>query len=150
LYYEPKENLGPNGLRFSFTIYVRLKFTIRRLTDVRLTKFTKSDGTVIIYTYDASGYRTSKTVGDKTTKYYYGHNGHIIQEDHDRYFINYKYDASGICGFDLVYMDGSSYNTEYFHYVNDLLGNVKYILDNNGNIMVKYTYSAFLPILKDC
>ena len=72
----------------------------------KLKTFTKTDGTVISYTYDENGIRTGKTAGSDSVRYILDGN-RIIQEKHTDYILTFIYDDSNsLIGFN--YDNGSS------------------------------------------
>ena len=89
---------------------------------------------IATYTYNASGIRTSKTVGTKETKFYLNGNKVVAQKDDENSLVFY-YGIDGLTGF-------NHNGTEYIYkknIQNDIIG----IYDNNGQEIVKYTYDAW-------
>ena len=95
-----------------------------------------SDGsTDISYTYNDNGIRQSKTVNNVKT-IYTTVNGRITSQKTGNDMIMFRYDESDK-------LIGFKYNgTEYFYILN-LQGDVSAILDNNGSLVVEYTYDAW-------
>jgi len=91
-------------------------------------------GENISYKYNLSGIRTSKTVGDKTTKYYLNGNKIVRQETGDE-TMDFFYGVNGLCGFSL---NGQNY-TYKKNAQNDIIG----IYDSTGKQIVKYDYDAW-------
>ena len=91
-------------------------------------------GDIATYTYNASGIRTSKTIGTKETKFYLNGNKVVAQKD-DKNSLVFYYGIDGLTGF-------NHNGTEYIYkknIQNDIIG----IYDNNGQEIVKYTYDAW-------
>ena len=101
----------------------------------QLKRFVKSDGTVIDYTYNANGIRTSKTVGGVTHTYTLD-GTKILREVWDGNTLIPLYDnEDGVCG--IVY-NGSPY-----YFVKNLLGDVIAIANARGEVEARYTYDAW-------
>ena len=88
------------------------------------------------YSYDTNGMRYNKVVDNKRTEYYLdgtkilgenriGHGGVIL----------YIYDETGIAGM--------IYNSSYYYYEKNVLGDVVAVLDINNNEVASYTYDAW-------
>ena len=103
----------------------------------------KSFGDIASYTYNVSGIRTSKQIGNTTTKYFLDGNRILAQVDTVSGVDNttvtttteYIYGADGITGFVL---EGIPY-----YYKKNLQGDIIGILDSNLQIVTKYTYDAW-------
>ncbi len=94
-----------------------------------------SDGTnTVTFTYDVFGIRTSKTVDNVTTHYVY-ENGKLLRQVTGNERIDFIYGRDGIIGFKL--------NNVPYLYRKNLFGDVVEIYDQNGNVVGKYSYSAF-------
>ena len=89
----------------------------------RLTKF----GTTT-FAYDGAGRRVSK--GNIT--FTYDSNGRLLKQSNGLKFI---YDNSGVAGV--------KYSDNTYFYRRDAQGNIIALLDNNGNVVVKYVYDAW-------
>ncbi|MDE6047747.1 MAG: hypothetical protein K2F56_03865, partial [Anaeroplasmataceae bacterium] len=90
----------------------------------------------IEYTYDEQGLRTRKKVNGSTTKYYYDRTN-LITEVNPSYRLDFLYDAE-----DQLY--GFIYNnSDKYYYVRDFMQNILGIIDSNGNLVVKYEYTAY-------
>jgi RHS repeat-associated protein len=107
---------------------------------------------VINYTYNADGYRTSKTIteGLNYKQYTYGLLGsnviheeiysviNLVQTTRDIY---YTYDFDGtLVGFNL--------NSEDYFYINNIQGDIVAIVDQDGNAVVKYDYDSYGNIIQ--
>ena len=82
----------------------------------------------ISFAYNGNGERIRKG----TTKYYYDCNGRLLKSSDG---LMYIYDATGLEGF--------IYGGQWYHYRTDIQGNVIAILDNNGNVVLRYNYDAW-------
>ena len=95
----------------------------------------------IIFEYDSNGNRISKTTSNNITKYWYDDNK-IIRSKKNQIVMDYMYDNNNqLIGF---YMNGKDYD-----YCKDITGNINEIVDSNGNIMVKYCYTAYGEVTID-
>ena len=104
----------------------------------KLKTFTKTDGTVISYTYDENGIRTGKKIGSESVEYVLS-GSNIIQEKRANYTLTFLYDGDTLVGFN--YKAGTT-NADYYYGI-DNFGNINYIYDANGNIVVTYKYDAW-------
>ncbi len=101
----------------------------------QLKKFTKADGTVIQYTYNANGIRTSKTV-DGVLHTYQLDGTKILKETWGDCTLIPLYDnEDSVCG--IIY-DDAAY---YFH--KNLQGDVIGIKNAYGVLVARYTYDAW-------
>lgn len=91
------------------------------------------------FNYDKYGNRIQKNIGDNTTDYYYD-NSKIIYELNDDYEINYIYLNDTIVGL--------KYNGKEYYYVKNVQNDVLAIVDQNGNVMVSYTYDPFGSVIE--
>ena len=101
----------------------------------QLKQFTKADGTVIQYAYNANGIRTSKTVGG--VQHTYSLDGtKILKETWGDCTLIPLYDnEDSVCG--IMYDDAP-----YYFYKN-LQGDILEITDRNGSVVARYTYDAW-------
>ena len=101
----------------------------------QLKSFTKSDGTAIAYTYNANGIRTSKTVGG--VKHTYMLDGtKVLKEVWGSNTLIPLYDnEDSVCGI--------VYNGEPYYFVKNLQGDVIAIVDEDVEIVAKYSYDAW-------
>ena len=110
----------------------------------QLKRFVKSDGTVIDYTYNANGIRTSKTVGG--VKHVYSlDDGNIGIESWNNNVLQTLYDnEESVCGI--------IYNNVPYYFLKNLQGDIVAITDNKANVVAKYTYDAWgkCTITYDC
>jgi RHS repeat-associated protein len=99
----------------------------------------------ITYTYDADGYRASKTVNGQTTTYQYV-NGMLVYECRPDMEIFYLYDSYNNLTGIRIYNSGSSSATNYYVTTNvqrDVLG----IYNANGDKLAGYEYDAWGNVL---
>ena len=108
----------------------------------KLKTFTKTDGTAISYTYNGDGIRTGKTVGSERVEYLLDGTS-IIREIRDDYTLTFLYDDGTLVGFN--YNNGTS-NADYYYGI-DIWGNINYIYNSTGTVVVKYEYDAWGKIL---
>ena len=101
----------------------------------QLKQFTKEDGTVISYTYNANGIRTSKTVGG--VKHEFVLDGtKILRETWDGNTLTPLYDnEESVCGI--------VYNNVPYYFLENLQGDVIAIVDKNAQTVARYTYDAW-------
>ena len=85
------------------------------------------------YTYDARGRRLTKQHGtEEPIRFTYDSNGKLIQQSDGLEFI---YDHAGVMGV--------TYNGSTFFYRKNAQNDVISLLDNQGRVVVKYTYDAW-------
>ncbi len=103
----------------------------------RLTSILRRDGIKFTYTYNEQGLRIRKqTSNGSTTNYYYDEDKLII-EVAPNYRLDFLYDENNqLYGF--IYNNDAKY-----YYVRDFMQNILGIVDNNGNLVVKYNYTAY-------
>ena len=91
------------------------------------------------YTYNESGIRTSKTVGEDTTEFYLNGTNVIYQTDgtNDIYFFYDRNDE--IVGF--------KYNGNNYFYVKNAMGDITDIADSSGVVVASYTYDPWGSVL---
>ena len=105
----------------------------------RLKSLTKADGTVISYAYDENGIRTGKTVGSESVRYILD-GTRILKEIRNAYTLTFLYDNSGtLIGFN--YNNGTT-SADYYYGI-DNWGNINYIYDSTGAVVVTYKYDAW-------
>ncbi len=110
----------------------------------QLTGYSNSNQS-ISYTYDADGYRASKTVNGQTTTYQYV-NGMLVYECRPDMEIFYLYDSyNNLTGL-RVYNSGSSSATNYYVTTN-VQGDVLGIYNANGDKLAGYEYDAWGNVL---
>ncbi len=101
----------------------------------RLISF-QQNGNVTKYTYNAEGLRTSKTQGSNTIEYYYS-GDRLIAEKNIDYNLNFLYDENGkLYGF-------IKDNANKYYYIRDFMQNILGFIDDNGKLVVKYSYDAY-------
>ena len=110
----------------------------------KLTGYSNSNQN-ITYTYDADGYRASKTVNGQKTTYQYV-NGMLVYECRPDMEIFYLYDSySKLTGIRLCYNNSE---TEYNYYATtNAQGDVLGIYNANGDQLAAYEYDAWGNVL---
>ena len=111
----------------------------------QLKKFIKTDGTVIDYTYNANGIRTSKTIkGSETeagvTHIYTLDGTKILRETWTKDGVNHSIipmynNEDSVCGI--------QYNGEPYYFQKNLQGDIIAIVDKEANTVVQYSYDAW-------
>lgn len=99
-----------------------------------LSSFTK-DGETATFVYDKDKLLSKKTVGDEVTEYVW-YNGKLIREKTGEEYGDYYYGTDGIEGF-----KHSSLGTYYYR--KNLFGDITEIVDGNGDIKGKYSYTGY-------
>ena len=101
----------------------------------QLKKFVKSDGTVIDYTYNANGIRTSKTIDG--VKHTYTLDGtKILRETWDGNTLIPLYDnEDSVCGF--------LYNSVPYYFIKNLQDDVIAIVNKDAQTVARYSYDAW-------
>ena len=98
------------------------------------------DGEQVSYTYDMSGVRSNKQVGD-TTYTYTTLSGKVMRQTWgDNNVLEFVYD-DGNQPFAVIYKHGQT--TELYYYVLNAQGDVSAILDSGGKIAASYDYDAW-------
>ena len=121
-----------NGSNYTFT------WTGRELTTAK-----KGGGNVISYEYNASGMRTSKTVGGAKTLYFYD-GDRLVGEMNGTNITVYLYSPDGgIVGMQVRSLSSSSSGWSTYWYEKNLQGDIVAIYDNSGNKQVTYAYDAW-------
>ncbi len=114
----------------------------------RLSTFTK-DKIKTTYTYDDQGLRTHKSVAGKRGITYYYTGTKLVTEIRVPSRTNLEEYVKGNVRLDYLYDEnGQLYgfiknNAEKHYYIKDILGTILGIVDANGNLEAKYSYSAF-------
>lgn len=98
-----------------------------------------STTTAVDYTYDLSGLRTSKTVGDVTHNYLYA-GGKLMRETYGSNTLDFFYDANGT-------PYALKYNGTVYYYVTNLQGDVIRVVDSNGNTVASYEYDPYGKVI---
>jgi len=91
----------------------------------------------VTYAYDAFGRRMSKTVGSSTTYYLYDGDALIAEVDASTEQVTKAY----TWGADGLVSDHSGTQSRF--YLFDALGNVRSLLDPNGNLLASAAYTAY-------
>ena len=111
----------------------------------QLKQFAKDDGTVIDYTYNANGIRTSKTIrtseNDAGVTHTYTLDGTKIlretwtKDNVEHTFIPIYDNEDVVCGI--------QYNGEPYYFQKNLQGDIIAIVDKNVNTVARYSYDAW-------
>ena len=121
-----------NGSSYTFT------WTGRELATA-----TKGSGSVISYEYNASGMRTSKTVGGAKTLYFYD-GDRLVGEMNTSYITVYLYSPDGgVVGMQVRSLSSSSSAWSTYWYEKNLQGDIVAIYGDNGTKYVTYRYDAW-------
>ena len=97
----------------------------------------------ITYTYDADGLRSSKTVNNVTTEYYWLEGILHGQRTGNEYII-FLYDENGIAYGMLVNNNGTE---QYYYYLFNAQGDVVGIMNSEGQTVAEYSYDAWGNVL---
>ena len=119
--------------------FTNLNWTGRQLNSLKL-----SENTLASYKYNADGLRTKKTItnteNSSTIEYtYVWENGVLAYQSGGGYELYFNYVDGDLVGFTYV---ESGAETDYYYGKNNL-GEIRYIYDDGGNIVVTYTYDAW-------
>lgn len=87
------------------------------------------------YTYNADGLRTSKTVGEVTTEYYWM-NGSLQGEKTGEEYLQFLYDETGSAYGDGVILKNGTQES-YYYYECNLQGDIIGIIDSTGTRVVE-------------
>ncbi len=99
-------------------------------------------GTLIRFTYDDSGKRTSKTYAGVDSYYYYA-GDNLISSTFGAGRLDYFYGADGTPeGFTYTNNDVTTDNGTYY-YVKNAQGDILEIINEDGDTVVKYSYDAW-------
>ncbi|MCQ4021796.1 hypothetical protein [Ruminococcus sp. zg-924] len=101
----------------------------------QLATLTKDNKTTS-YTYDISGIRTQKNIDGLATKYYYDDSNNLVSMTVGDKKLMFYYDANGS-------VSSVQYNNAMYYYVKKLQGDIRRIVDENGNIVAIYSYDPF-------
>ena len=93
----------------------------------------------ISFRYDSENIRINKIVNGSQIDYIYV-GSDLIREKRGDIDITYIYGLDGVIGFEYKEADGQ---VSRYYYLKNIQGDVTNILDNNGNIIVKYAYDAW-------
>lgn len=98
-----------------------------------------STTTAVDYTYDLSGLRTSKTVGDVIHNYLYA-GSKLMRETYGSNTLDFFYDANGT-------PYALKYNGTVYYHVTNLQGDVIRIVDASGNTVASYEYDPYGKVI---
>ena len=88
------------------------------------------------YTYDMNGLRTTKTVNNVTTDYFYNNTVLMGFTDSNSNALLFSYDANG-------QVQAVNYNGTYYYYLRNGQGDIVKLIDGSGNIVVEYAYDSW-------
>ena len=97
------------------------------------------DGEQVSYTYDMSGVRSNKQVGD-TTYTYTTLSGKVMRQQWGEKSLEFVY-GDGNQPFAVIYNDGST--STLYYYVLNAQGDVAAILNSSGKLAASYDYDAW-------
>jgi len=106
----------------------------------RLTKIIEVNKDTIEYFYNEEGMRTKKKVETDITTYELNDSNIISETKNGAETIRYIYNERGL-------LVGFKHLSKVYYYVRDLLGIITKIVDENGSVMVSYTYDAWGKII---
>ena len=98
-----------------------------------------STSTAVDFTYDLSGLRTSKTVGNVEHNYFYA-GSKLMRESYGSNTLDFFYDANGT-------PYALKYNGTVYYYVTNLQGDVVRIVDASGNTVASYEYDPYGKVI---
>ena len=107
--------------------------------DKRLVKVKNLMNEEIKYSYDSTGKRTKKELPTKTINYYYTTNNLLSETHSDGTIIRYIYENNNIIGFKLK----KNNETKSYLYMKDMLSNIIGIINEEGTIVTRYSYTAY-------
>lgn len=105
----------------------------------QLSQISQGENAVATYSYDSSGIRYQKTVGNKTYTFTYV-DGKLIHQTDGTNIWWFYYNATN----NLVALE---YNENLYYYMYDSIGNIIGLMDTNGVEVATYTYDAWGKIL---
>lgn len=98
-----------------------------------------SSDTVVDFTYDLSGIRSTKTVDGVQHSYLYA-GEKLLRESYGSNVLDFFYDANGT-------PYALKYNGSIFYYITNLQGDVVQIVDTNGNTVANYEYDPYGKVI---
>ena len=108
----------------------------------QLKRFVKSDNTVIDYTYNANGIRTSKTICDVTHTYTLDGTKILREVWCDNTLIPLYDSEDNVCGI--------IYNNTPYYFIKNLQGDVIAIVNKDAETVARYSYDAWgVPAIKE-
>ena len=140
---QPYSNYGTPSVYFnhkSTTNYWEMTWdgrTLKAMQQKNTNGTTASE--LISFRYDSDNIRTNKIVNGTRIDYIYV-DGALMREKRGDTNLTYFYGLDGVIGFEYKYANGQ---VSRYYYRKDIRGDIINILDNNGNIVVKYVYDAW-------
>lgn len=98
-----------------------------------------SSDTVVDFTYDLSGIRSTKTIDGVQHSYLYA-GEKLLRESYGSNVLDFFYDANGT-------PYALKYNGSIFYYITNLQGDVVQIVDTNGNTVANYEYDPYGKVI---
>ena len=98
-----------------------------------------SSDTVVDFTYDLSGIRSTKTIDGVQHSYLYA-GEKLLRESYGSNVLDFFYDANGT-------PYALKYNGSIFYYITNLQGDVIQIVDTNGNTVANYEYDPYGKVI---
>ena len=105
----------------------------------QLTQASSSDGTVVVFAYDALGKRISKTSNGTTIEWIY--DGNDILLEYQNSILTSHYTHGSNIDEPLVKSDVTTGSSYYYHA--DGLGSIVSVIDSLGDVVESYRYSSF-------
>lgn len=123
-------NLYENGTKTNtkVTDYYYDKFN-------QLVKTVLSDGSIILYSYNAQGFRTQKSINGTITKYVYDKDKVVLELD-----ASNNVTARNTVGSNII---SRIINGQTLYYLYNAHGDVVDLIDSNGNVLGTYYYDPF-------
>lgn len=110
-------------------------------TEGRIALVKQGATTIASYYYDPLGRRLSKTANGTTTYFFYTDEGLSAETDHlGNIAQTYGYEPGGLWGTSPLY---TSYNGNYYYYLNDHIGAPRQLINKNGVKSWEANYKAF-------
>ena len=136
--YKSENSLYPSeyGIYMNGNLMSGMKYTWE---DKRLVKVKNLMNEEIKYSYDSTGKRTKKELPTKTINYYYTTNNLLSETHSDGTIIRYIYENNNIIGFKLK----KNNETKSYLYMKDMLSNIIGIINEEGTIVTRYSYTAY-------
>ena len=136
--YKSENSLYPSeyGIYMNGNLMAGMKYTWE---EKRLVKVNNLMNEEIKYSYDSTGKRTKKELPTKTINYYYTTNNLLSETHSDGTIIRYIYENNNIIGFKLK----KNNETKSYLYMKDMLSNIIGIINEEGKIVTRYSYTAY-------
>ena len=106
----------------------------------QLKKVSVNNSELASYIYDMNGLRTTKTVGNVTTNYFYNNTVLMGLTDSNSNALLFSYDANGL-------VQAVNYNGTYYYYLRNGQGDIVKLIDGTGATVVEYAYDSWGKLL---